>query len=64
VNTYLSTTDNDAGHPGLEQLRATFQTEHPFCAAAEVWHDIDGEPTLLRIECGTPTEHPARLRRV
>ena len=40
-----------------DELRPAFQIEHPYCAAAEIWHEIDGEPTLLRIECGTPTEH-------
>ena len=40
-----------------DKLRADFRTEHPFCSAAEIWRVIDGEPVLIRIDCGTPTEH-------
>ena len=50
---------SDAGSTTADrdQLRAKFRTEHPFCSAAEIWRVIDGEPALVRIECGTPTEH-------
>jgi len=49
-------------HCDAQQLRADFALEHPNCIGAEVWVDLDGLPTLMLIECGTPGEHVPTMR--
>ena len=53
----MLSTDYAGAKPNPEQRRTEFRTDHPYCSAAEIWRDVNGEPTLLRIECGTPAEH-------
>jgi hypothetical protein len=53
----ISHHDGDRQHLDASRIRADFAAQHPNCAAAEVWGDVDGQQALLLMQCGTPTEH-------
>jgi len=56
-STIMTTVDDRSAGPDPDELRADFGSEHPDCAAVEIWGDAHGRHALLRIECGSPSAH-------